>query len=995
MLVPLLLAGLASAQGPRVGPPTPHLAADPSAQLRLSGLPAAQALFDRYGPGVGLTFDPRTGAPRFASLPGLPMREAPGLAAALARAAGVDPAELVALPDHVDGARVVHRWARRWRGAAVIGDEIAIYALHGRLQGAWIRLHPVPAGLPQPRAGEAVLPLPTWKVGRPWVDPAEGVAVHLVTTAEADGVFTHRDRAGRVVDQWTDRRHAEVQIAALERTVGDARVAGPARQVTVTDLSGAVAVTADDGSHGLTGDLTVELDGPTLQVLTNGAPVRVPGSPDGAHVITLTGGTDITDAAASVQTHFHVVWDWLADRWPSHAWLAEKVPANVDITSGSCNAWYTGGTINFLVGSGGRCHNYGQIADVIYHEVGHGIHHYILASGTFAGDISEGSADFVSATLLDSATVGQNANPAGGYIRELESDRVYPRDVIGQVHNDGLIWGSFWWNLRQQWAASMGEAAGVEAVDLLFLGALSQGPSLTDAGEAVVLADDDDGDLSNGTPHGCELGELLDQHGLGAGPLGVIRLDHAPLGPQASEARGYPVQFTIDNPLSACSDWDPEATRVWFHVGVPLGAPGVPAGDGVDPAAGWVELRPDHIGRAFFTEIPRQLAEAEVFYTIEVGTADGAAQAWSHGGSLSGLWRFQVGDREALWCEGFEGGPGPFTSSGDPTDEWAVATPVGGAYVPDAAHTGVSAYGTNLLGKYLPNNRQQARVSIDLSGVTPEDRMLQLSYQRWLTVEDGIYDVAAITFNGREVWRNPSTDGGQAHTLDTGWAVHDLPLGESALDEVVEVEWSLRTDPGLEFGGWALDEVCLTRLADLPGHYARVGLEAVEVDGGLELRWENPWIAPLGGVHLRRAADAFPSSAADGDVIFDALSPAPGAPMVVLEPALEPGEVRHYVLFTEDGLGLEVGVFEGDNAVRVEEALPPEDTGDSGEPDAPDPEPEPDDPAPDTAAPADAADPAAPKDAGCGCASPARPGPAGGLAALLGGLGLLLRRRRR
>ena len=64
------------------------------------------------------------------------------------------------------------------------------------------------------------------------------------------------------------------------------------------------------------------------------------------------------------------------------------------------------------------CNNLGQIADVTYHEVGHGIHHYILESGTFAGDVSEGSADFISATILNDPILAPNARPDGSYIRD-------------------------------------------------------------------------------------------------------------------------------------------------------------------------------------------------------------------------------------------------------------------------------------------------------------------------------------------------------------------------------------------------------------------------------------------------------------------------------------------------------------------------------------------------------------------------------------------------
>ena len=179
--------------------------------------------------------------------------------------------------------------------------------------------------------------------------------------------------------------------------------------------------------------------------------------------------------------------------------------------------------------------------------------------------MSEGSADYVSATINGDPIIGLNSNERGDFVRELETDRVYPDDAIGQVHNDGRIWGSFLWNLRTQWIADHGEAAGTEMTDRLFLGALEQGPTLTDLYEAVILADDDDGDLSNGTPHACELLTLLDQHGLGPGPLGVLVLEHEPLGPQASDARSYPLSFDIFAPTRDCSGFDPDGVRVLPH----------------------------------------------------------------------------------------------------------------------------------------------------------------------------------------------------------------------------------------------------------------------------------------------------------------------------------------------------------------------------------------------------------------------------------------------
>ena len=58
--------------------------------------------------------------------------------------------------------------------------------------------------------------------------------------------------------------------------------------------------------------------------------------------------------------------------------------------------------------------------------------------------------------------------------------------------------GKLLWNLRQQWEAESPEE-GIDQTNQLFLNALAYGPTLTDAYEAVILADDNDGDWSN--PH--------------------------------------------------------------------------------------------------------------------------------------------------------------------------------------------------------------------------------------------------------------------------------------------------------------------------------------------------------------------------------------------------------------------------------------------------------------------------------------------------------------
>ena len=980
----------------RPGDPAPHLARTPATQLHLGDRAAWRRFQERWGGTWGARWDERDGTPRFLYAPGVADADAARLAADVATLAGIPPGELVAGTPTKRGDRTLRPWTRHHHGAPVLGDQILTVAIGGRIAGVWVQLTPLPAGL-SPAPGEVILPVPRFPAGQGWRAPANGARPTLVRWV-ADGPLRHAvDRAGRVVHSQDTRHFARVALEHLERTIGDAHVTDPAAGLTVEDATGATAITDPGGEHGLGGPLSVHLDGPDLTVQRDGQPVWASGSGD----ITLT-PADIGDSPAVAWHHFFVVWGWLAERWPGHGWLGSNVPANVDISSSACNAYYTSGTINFFVGRDGQCTNFGQIADVLYHEVGHGIHHYILAGGTFAGDVSEGSADYISATLTGDPEVGPGARWNGGPVREIATDRVYPDDVQGEVHADGLIWASFLWNLRTEWVADMGEAAGAQAADRLMLGTLEQGPTLTDLYEAVILADDDDGDLSNGTPHACELVSLLDRHGLGPGPIGVIDFAHAPLGPQASAATGYPVAFTLSSPTSACADLDPDSVALWYATDArpaPTGADDPDAGDTGDTGlpgdpggyAGWTRLPLSGDGTSFEGTIPRVPATTRIRYFMEAASAGRTQVVRTHGDDPVGTFAFTVGDREAVWCADFEDGAPDFqhgTGLGpgapgtpDHVDQWEVGVPAARRFGPAAAASGTAVAATDLDGDYRNLNRQYLqgpRVQIT-DGQGDAGRMLLLSYQRFLTVEDGIYDHARLSTDTAVLYENPATASGGRHVLDTDWTLHDLDLAPHLDAEGgARFTWTLESDPGLEFGGWALDDVCVVRLADVPGHHRRVGLDASDDRDGVTITWTQPWITPLTATVLVRRADSWPEGIDDGVIVDLDTDPVPGEPRTAVDTDAQAGETFHYALFVaaEDDETWFTAVEPGENAdIGGVPATPmPGDSGPGGD---------------DSAAPA-AVDPPAPGERGCGCT--AAPGTAGWLGLLL--LPLVARRRR-
>ncbi len=854
--------------------------------------------------------------------PGVPADQADGLVADVARLAGVDPAGLVGPRAQRVGQRLILHWDRYHQGALVVGDRVAVVQDGGTIGGIWAQLTPVAQRL-KPVGDQVVFPV-----------PPKGAPV-LATQVQEGTHTVFLDAAGEELHRYENRRAWTVDVTLEERTIGDPIIQAPARHVRVRSEA-EYWPTDDDGFWEGGTPVDVVLNGDFLAVRDDGANIVVTAPEVLEEPWVLHGGDDVPLAANTVLHNVHLTWDWLEGVWPSHPLLSEQISANVRSSEGTCNAWYDGSGITFLREDPRRCHDFGRIADVVHHELGHAIHHRILATGSFASDVSEGSSDYVSATIQEDSQVGINAYPDGGFVRDIGPDRRYPDHYIGEVHNDGLIWASFLWNLRADWGDLSED--GVAEVDLLFLRTLEQGPTLLDLYEAVLLADDDDGDLSTGTPHDCDLMLRMNDHGIGPGPIGVIQFDHTPLQAQSSAAEGYDVRFLLEEYTPECGDLDRDSVRVWYTVDedaapgvepgpsedgdspdtgdspevdtadLDSGAPDVDTGSEPDPYAGWSELHPEDEDGEWVTVIPRQPANSNVRYFIEAASSDGTQIVQTHEGRADGVWDFWVGDRRTIWCDGFEEDPiewshGPGLPGAEDVEEgwvseWVFERPTGSTWGPDSTWDGDRIAVTGLDADYTNNNLQHlTSPAVDLSDVGP---MLLLSYRRWLTVEDAIYDIATVWAAGHPIWRNPATRSGQAHTLDDAWVTHDIVLDErvSGLEEV-QFNWTLRTDAGLEFGGWAIDDVCVVTLDDLPGHYTVSDLNASDDLDVVEVRWTQPWVQPLVGTILVRSVGAPPDGPWDGEELEVDNAPTPGEAKVVVDADVEPGVVYYYAVFTE------------------------------------------------------------------------------------------------
>ncbi len=525
----------------------------------------------------------------------------------------------------------------------------------------------------------------------------------------------------------------------------------------------------------------------------------------------------------------HDVREWSLDIAPEVRMASEELVSNVNDSSGNCNAYYDG-NLNFY-SAGGGCNNTGQIADVNYHEWGHGFHYYSLEAGSFDGTIGEGAGDIVAVLLTGDATMAPYFMTNGAGIRELATDMVYPDDVVNEVHYDGLIFGGAVWDLWENLLDTYGESRSDRGeawriTSTLFADALKAGPTLESAYDEFVAADDDDGDLTNGTPHFCEIAEAFGRHGLG--PLsgeGAIAVDHVALLNQPA-AVDVEVGGSVVNLAAACVDFTPASVDVVYST---------------DRGASWSRVPAELAGSDFSASIPGLAEGSIVEYYIEVAGTDGSEAAWPQGGFIAPF-TFYVGELEEIYCESFEGvEDGGYTHElidgreREGADDWAFDVPSGYADDPTEAYSGRRVWGNDLgggnyNGEYQPDvTNRLSSVAIDVGSATT----VIVQYRRWLNVEDGEYDRARVYANDGVIWENYDSndpDGG-AHTADQEWVLHTLAAEVSG---PLTLGWEIESDGGLEMGGWNIDDVCVYRPLATPESGDDSGMADTAVDPGID-----------------------------------------------------------------------------------------------------------------------------------------------------------------
>ncbi|MGQ0828705.1 MAG: T9SS type A sorting domain-containing protein [Bacteroidota bacterium] len=324
--------------------------------------------------------------------------------------------------------------------------------------------------------------------------------------------------------------------------------------------------------------------------LTNTAPVSVVFSLEGLWSKVRTGTTTPTytvtanpgnnnfsfNANANIRQltsyyHVNIVHDYMKTKFPSFTSMDNPLQTNVDLTSGTCNAFYNGSSINFYAKAGG-CNCLGQVGDVVYHEYGHGINDkfYQSQGASFNnGGMNEGYADIWAMGITNNPVVGigfSDTDP-NVFIRRYDiGKKVYPQDLVGQVHADGEIIAGAWWDtnlnfgnlqkmmdlFKETFYATVSGPNGSEGQ--VFVDVLIEALTSDD-----IPANGGDNNIQNGTPNDIAIVDAFALHG-------ITLLSNANITHTDVKTSPYFIGIPIDANITGTYAWANPSPKIFYKL---------------------------------------------------------------------------------------------------------------------------------------------------------------------------------------------------------------------------------------------------------------------------------------------------------------------------------------------------------------------------------------------------------------------------------------------
>ena len=371
--------------------------------------------------------------------------------------------------------------------------------------------------------------------------------------------------------------------------------------------------------------------------------------------------------------HANVAHDYIKAFHPAYTGNDNDLAIGVNsLNDDECEAYWDGVSLTFGIG-GTTCVNMATLPDVMYHEYHHRVNDQLYFDqgapfGLTNQALHEGLAHAFAAFQTDDPVIGNGVltGQPSSFIRTINVDNRWPEDQSVDANEAGMILAGALWDVRE--SIGLGPTQAIAHFARYRRGDNFPPPDSPDNGVAMskffigmLMAIDNDGDLSNGTPFFNEITGAFNAHGIGTNFF--IDVVHNPI-LDSPTGGPFPVTAVIQysGPVGSLT---PGSPTLHYQVrNLPwTSQPMVPTGN------------PDEFG----AEIPAQ-SGAVVRYYITAGETNGGTRAEPFGAPSSEVYAFIAGPASVLIADELEA-PSGWTvgASGDnaTTGIWVRGDPRG------------------------------------------------------------------------------------------------------------------------------------------------------------------------------------------------------------------------------------------------------------------------------------------------------------------------------
>ncbi|RKX20288.1 MAG: hypothetical protein DRP26_01945 [Candidatus Zixiibacteriota bacterium] len=309
--------------------------------------------------------------------------------------------------------------------------------------------------------------------------------------------------------------------------------------------------TDENGNYSIPGNdsatITAQLKGPYVDVnRVDGTDASFSGSSWGNLDIDWTAISQNQERDGYYNTT--VVHDYINYVDPYFYGMDWQVPCNINLP-GACNAYWDGNGINFYR-EGGGCPNIVLMSTVVYHEYGHGITQFLYEPNDLpyfgeSGGLNEGWSDFIANCITDQALMGRGWSGPGTYLRSSDNNNQYPGiECGGEPHCMGDIMVGALWHMRAMMVDNYGDGIKPYVDSLWHYARYALPMNYFDYLWQLLLYDDDDSDIYNGTPHAPEIiYSFVYLHNIDPGFR--IEIEHTPLGDSEDSLNAFPISAEV------------------------------------------------------------------------------------------------------------------------------------------------------------------------------------------------------------------------------------------------------------------------------------------------------------------------------------------------------------------------------------------------------------------------------------------------------------------